>query len=140
MFTVYGPCGRPDMAPYKFVDSIAHGKEIEMYGDGTTKRAYTFASDVVSGISKSIELDADYEIINLGCGNPVLLKDFIKTIEKNLGKKAKIVQKEMQPGDVSQTYADISKAKKLLGYNPKIKIDEGLKIFCEWYLKSRFKS
>ena len=138
-FTVYGPSGRPDMAPYKFVDSIARNKEIEMYGDGSTRRDYTYAADVVSGILKSLELDADYEIINIGCGNPVKLKDFIIAIEKNLGKKAKIVQKEMQPGDVKQTYADISKAKKILGYNPKTKIEEGLKIFCDWYMKERFK-
>ena len=138
-FTVYGPSGRPDMAPYKFVDGIAHNKEIEMYGDGSTKRDYTYVGDVVFGIMKSLDIDADYEIINLGCGNPVKLKDFISTIEKNLGKKAKIIQKEMQPGDVNQTYADISKARKLLGYNPKIKIEEGLRIFCEWYMKNRFK-
>lgn len=136
-FTVYGPCGRPDMAPYKFVDRIAHSKEIEMYGDGSTRRDYTYVSDVVSGVLKSIDLDADYEIINLGCGNPVKLKDFISVIEKNLGKKAKIVRKEMQPGDVKQTYADISKAKKLLGYNPKTKIEEGMKAFCDWYAKNR---
>ncbi len=127
------------MAPYKFVDSIAHGRGIEMYGDGSTKRDYTYAGDAVFGILKSADLDADYEIINLGCGNPVLLKDFIKTIEKNLGKKANIIQKEMQPGDVKQTYADISKARRLLDYRPKTNIDEGMMIFCEWYLKERFK-
>lgn len=137
-FTVYGPCGRPDMAPYKFVDRIAHNQEIEMYGDGSTIRDYTYVADVVSGVMKNIDLDADYEIINLGCGNPVKLKDFINGIEKNLGKKAKIVQKEMQPGDVKQTYADISKARKLLGYSPKTRIEKGLKNFCEWYMKERF--
>jgi len=139
LFTVYGPCGRPDMAPYKFVDSIANGRHIEMYGDGSTRRDYTFIADVVSGIMKSMDLDAKYEIINLGCGNPVELKDFIGIIEKNLGKKAKIVKEKMQPGDVKQTYADISKAKKLLGYSPKTKIEEGLKLLCEWYLENRFK-
>lgn len=136
-FTVYGPCGRPDMAPYKFVDRIARGKEIEMYGDGSTRRDYTYIADVVSGVLKSVDLDANYEIINLGCGNPVKLKDFIVVIENNLGKKAKIVRKEMQPGDVKQTYADISKAKKLLGYAPKTKIEEGMKTFCDWYVKNR---
>ncbi|MDP3766170.1 MAG: GDP-mannose 4,6-dehydratase [Nanoarchaeota archaeon] len=136
-FTVYGPCGRPDMAPYKFVDRIAHGKEIEMYGDGSTRRDYTYIADVVSGILKSVDLNVNYEIINLGCGNPVKLKDFISVIEKNLGKKAKIARKEMQPGDVKQTYADISKARKLLGYAPKTKLGEGMKIFCEWYAKNR---
>lgn len=138
-FTVYGPCGRPDMAPYKFVDKIAHDMPIEMFGDGTTRRDYTYVSDIISGIVKSIDLDSNFEIINLGCGNPVKLKDFISVIEKNLGRKAKIIQKEMQMGDVEQTYADISKAKKLLGYNPKVKVEEGMKIFCEWYLKNRFK-
>lgn len=137
-FTVYGPAGRPDMAPYKFIDRIANDKEIEMYGDGSTKRDYTYVTDVVFGILKSMELDSDYEIINLGCGNPIKLKDFIKTIEKNLGKKAMIAQKEMQQGDVKQTYADISKARKLLSYNPKINIEEGIKIFCDWYMKNRF--
>ena len=127
------------MAPYKFVDSIANGRHIEMYGDGSTRRDYTFIADVVSGIMKSMDLDAKYEIINLGCGNPVELKDFIGIIEKNLGKKAKIVKEKMQPGDVKQTYADISKAKKLLGYSPKTKIEEGLKLLCEWYLENRFK-
>ena len=139
LFTVYGPFGRPDMAPYKFVDSIAHDKSIEVYGDGSTKRDYTFIADIVCGISKSIELEVNYEIINLGCGKPVKLKDFISTIEKNLGKNASILQKEMQPGDVKQTYADISKAKRLLGYKPMANIEEGLKIFCEWYMENRFK-
>lgn len=138
-FTVYGTCGRPDMAPYKFVDRIAHGRDIELYGDGSTRRDYTYIADVVSGIVKSIELDVDYEIINLGCGNPIKLRNFVGIIEKSLGKKANIVQKEMQQGDVEQTYAVISKAKKLLGYKPKTRIDKGIKIFCEWYMKYRFK-
>jgi len=137
-FTVYGPCGRPDMAPYKFVDRITNGKEIDVFGDGTTKRDYTFISDVVAGIKKSLELENGYEIINLGCGNPVMLKDFIEVIEKALGKSAKISRKEKQQGDVDLTYADISKAKKLLGYNPKIKIEDGIRIFCDWYMKNRF--
>lgn len=138
-FTVYGPCGRPDMAPYKFVDKIAHGMPIEMFGDGTTRRDYTYVSDIVSGVAKSLSLNADFETINLGCGSPIMLKDFISVIEKNLGKKAKIIQKEMQAGDAEQTYADISKAKKLLGYSPKVKVEEGMRIFCEWYMKERFK-
>lgn len=139
-FTVYGPCGRPDMAPYKFVDRIAHGTPIEVYGDGSTKRDYTYVADIVSGVAKSIELDSDYEIINLGCGNPVKLRDFIDAIEKAIGKKAVISQKEMQPGDVKQTYADISKARRLLKYSPKTKVEEGMRIFCEWYMKERFKN
>lgn len=138
LFTVYGPCGRPDMAPYKFVDRIMHNKEIEMYGDGSTRRDYTFIADIVSGILRAVELDTNYEIVNLGCGNPVKLKDFIKVIENNLGRNAVIKQKEMQPGDVKQTYADISKARRLLGYSPKIKVQDGVKILCEWYMKERY--
>ena len=136
-FTVYGPKGRPDMAPYKFVDRIAHGKPIEMYGDGSTRRDYTYVADIVNGVESSLSLKANYEIINLGCGTPIMLTDFIKEIEKNLGRKAKIVRKKMQPGDVKQTYADISKAKKLLGYGPKTEIGKGLRLFCDWYAKNR---
>ena len=138
-FTVYGPRGRPDMAPYKFVERISKGQEIEMYGDGNTRRDYTFINDIVYGIRKTLEVEMDYEIINLGCGRSVLLKDFIREIENSLGKKAKIVRKDKQPGDVDQTYADISKAKKLLNYNPRTTVKEGLGIFCEWYRKNRAK-
>jgi len=136
-FTVYGPAGRPDMAPYKFVDRIAHGREIEIYGDGSTKRDYTYVGDVVHGIAKSIELETSYEILNLGCGTPIELKDFVNLIEKNLGKKAKVLRKKIQPGDVSRTYADISKARRLLGYSPKVSVQKGMGIFCEWYRKNR---
>lgn len=136
-FTVYGPNGRPDMAPYKFTEAIYNGKEIEVYGNGKTKRDYTYVADIVNGITKSLELDADYEIINLGDSNPVELSKFISIIEKNLGKKAKIIHKPMQPGDVMQTYADISKAKRLLGYSPKTDIEEGMKLFCEWFIRER---
>ena len=138
-FTVYGPRGRPDMAPYKFVDRIANDKEIEMYGDGSTKRDYTYIGDIVDGIKKSVNADLNFEIINLGCGSPILLKDFIKIIENNIGRNAKIIQMDKQLGDVDQTYADISKAKKLLGYSPVTKIDNGIRILCKWYLDDRLK-
>jgi UDP-glucuronate 4-epimerase len=138
-FTVYGPRGRPDMAPYKFTKLINSGKQIEMYGNGLTKRDYTFVSDIVNGIMSALDKNLNFEIINLGNSSPITLKHFIEVIEKNLGKKAEIVQKPMQPGDVEITYADVSKAKKLLGYEPKIKFEEGMKIFVDWFLANRSK-
>ena len=132
-FTVYGPRGRPDMAPYKFTRLIDEGNEIQMYGDGTSKRDYTYVADIVEGIIQALEKNLDFEIINLGCSEPVELKRFISLIEKNLGKKAMINQVEMQPGDMKETYADASKARKLLNWKPKINIEEGIKLFTDWY-------
>ena len=134
-FTVYGPRGRPDMAVYKFTKLINENKGIEMYGDGSSKRDYTYVSDIVDGIMSAVNKKFDFEIINLGDSNPVELKYLIKLIEKNLGKKALIKKISNQPGDVLVTYADIRKAKKLLNYQPKIKIEEGIKRVVKWYLK-----
>lgn len=136
LFTVYGPAGRPDMAPYKFTKLIFEGKEVPMYGDGASYRDYTFIDDIVFGILSSIDFvrsEGGYEIFNLGNSNTVKLNYLILTIEKLLGKKAKIKRLPPQPGDVEKTYADISKAKKLLGYNPKTKIEEGMARFVKWY-------
>jgi len=108
-FTVYGPRGRPDMAPLKFTRLISGDKPIEMYGDGSSKRDYTFVTDIVDGILASLDKELDFEIINLGDSNPVELAYFISLIEKNVGKKAGIIKKSKQPGDVSITYADITK-------------------------------
>ncbi len=135
-FTVYGPSGRPDMAPYIFTDRIYKGKEIVKFGNGTTKRDYTYISDIVNGIISSIDKKFGYEIINLGNNNPVELNYFIKLIEKLLNKKAKIKQMPMQPGDVKVTYADINKAKRLLNYEPVVSIEEGMERFIHWYLKN----
>jgi len=136
-FTVYGTRGRPDMAVYKFTERIHQGKEIEIYGDGTTRRDYTYITDIVFGIVKSLDANIDYKIINLGDNNPIELRKLIELIEKNLGKKAKIISKNEQPGDAKQTYADIKTAEKLLDYSPKVKIEEGIKLFCEWFLNNR---
>ena len=127
-FTVYGPRGRPDMAPYKFITKIMKEEPIDKYGDGTSMRDYTYISDIVLGIisSMTVKLKNKAEIYNLGNGNPVSLNEFIETCEKVTGKKAIINYMENQLGDVSITYADISKAKEELGYNPKVKILEGL--------------
>ena len=133
LFTVYGPRGRPDMAPYKFTKLIDEGKELEMYGDGTTMRDYTFIADIVSGFAAALDKDYGFEIFNLGNSQTVELKYFISVIEGLLGKKARIIRKPMQPGDVPITYADVSKAKKMLGYNPKTSAEEGMKKFIDWY-------
>jgi UDP-glucuronate 4-epimerase len=133
-FTVYGPAGRPDMAPYKFTKLINEGGVLQKYGDGTSKRDYTYIDDIVSGIATVMEKDFPYEIINLGNNKPVELNHFISLIENLLGKKANIEELPMQPGDVDVTYADIFKAQKLLGYNPTTSIEEGMKKFVEWYM------
>ena len=132
-FTVYGPRGRPDMAPYKFTKLIASGEEVPVYGDGGSKRDYTYVSDVVDGIVRALDKNLGFEIINLGNSKAVELRYLISLIEDNLGKKAKIKQLPIQAGDVPITYADIKKAKKLLGWEPKIKIEEGIKRLVKWY-------
>jgi len=132
-FTVYGPRGRPDMAPYKFVKLILEGKSITRFGDGTTKRDYTYITDIIAGLVAAIEKPLGYEIINLGNSAPVSLNEFITTIERLTGKKAKIVERPIPKGDVLVTYADIAKAKKLLGYQPRTKLEQGMKLFLEWF-------
>ncbi|PIT97689.1 hypothetical protein COT77_00055 [Candidatus Berkelbacteria bacterium CG10_big_fil_rev_8_21_14_0_10_41_12] len=136
-FTVYGPWGRPDMALFLFTKAILENKPIKVFNQGQMKRDFTYVDDIISGIMASLDKVSDlgYEIFNLGCADPVNLLDFIKTIEENLGKKAKKEFLPLQPGDVPNTYADISKAQKLLGYQPKIKIKEGVGKFIDWYRK-----
>ncbi len=134
-FTVYGPRQRPEMAIHKFTRLIDQGKEIPVYGDGSSRRDYTYIDDIIQGIMAAHEKDFDYEIFNLGESRTTDLLTLIHLIEENLGKKAKIRFLPPQPGDVSVTYADISKAKKLLGYNPQVPIEEGIKRFVEWYKK-----
>ncbi|MBS1266586.1 MAG: L-arabinose 1-dehydrogenase (NAD(P)(+)) [Candidatus Woesearchaeota archaeon] len=132
-FTVYGPRGRPDMATYKFTRMIDKGEELTMFGDGTSKRDYTYVSDIADGIISALNKKLGFEVFNLGNSDPIQLKEFISIIEKNVGKKANIKQLPMQTGDVFITCADISKAKKILGYEPKTSIRQGIKKFVEWY-------
>ena len=132
-FTVYGPRGRPDMAPFKFFDSIYNGREIEMYGDGTSERDYTYIADIVDGIVRALDRKFRYEIFNLGGSDPISLRRFISVIEEVAGKKAHIIQRPIPLGDVQRTYADISKAGRLLGYKPKTDITEGMRQFASWY-------
>lgn len=136
-FTVYGPRQRPEMAIHKFTQLIDEGRKIEMYGDGASKRDYTYIDDIVDGIINSVEIKEGYEIINLGNSDVVGLRYLINVIEQNLGKKAKIKELPDQPGDVPITYADISKAKSLIRYNPQVKIEEGVRRFVEWYRNER---
>ena len=136
-FTVYGPKQRPDLAIHKFTKMILEDKPIPFYGDGTTKRDYTYIDDIVDGILKSMSYlfnnENVYEIFNLGESHVVSLKEMVETIENALGKKAILDIQPMQPGDVEKTYADISKAKSMLGYDPQTNFAEGIKKFVEWY-------
>ena len=138
-FTVFGPRQRPDLAIHKFTKLILNGDEIPMFGDGSTSRDYTYYEDTVAGIKGAINYlfanENVYETINLGNNQPVKLTDMISSIEKAAGIKANIKQLPMQPGDVDITFANISKAKSLLGYNPKYSFEEGVKNFVDWYKK-----
>eukprot|EP00899_Mesostigma_viride_P022761 jgi/Mesvir1/366/Mv18351-RA.4 len=132
-FTVYGPRGRPDMAPFKFVDRISRGVPIERFGDGSSWRDYTYISDIVDGVIAAVDRPLGYQVFNLGCGNPVRLQDFIAGAEAAVGRKAEVIVKEEQKGDVGGTYADITKAAHLLGYSPKVRLQEGLQKTMDWY-------
>ena len=132
-FTVYGPRGRPDMAPWLFLQSAFNGKPIRKFGDGSTRRDYTFIADFVQGFLAAIDRPLGYQIFNLGNSQTVSLNEAIETIEKVSGRKLNIVQEGMQPGDVEITYADISKAKVKLDYNPQTSFHDGMKIFADWF-------
>ncbi len=137
-FTVYGPRQRPDLAIYKFAKMIVNNQAIPMYGDGSTRRDYTYVDDILKGIKAAIKYkDTEYEIINLGNFKTVSLMEMINTLEEVFETKAIINQLPMQPGDVPQTYADISKAKRLLGYEPNTSFKEGIVQFREWMLASQ---
>ena len=140
-FTVYGPRQRPDLAINKFTRLMLEDKEIPMFGDGTTSRDYTYVDDIVDGIVKSCEYTLNnkdvYEILNLGNSSPISLKEMINVIGKTLGVEPKIKQLPMQPGDVDRTYADISKAKELIGYEPKTTFEDGIRKFVEWYKENK---
>ena len=132
-FTVYGPRQRPDLAIHKFTRLIDEGKPIPFYGNGSSSRDYTYIDDIVEGIDCAINHLSGYQIFNLGESNVVTLNQLVKTIENNLGHKAILNRQPMQAGDVIKTYADISKAKSEIGYNPKYDFDTGIKEFVKWY-------
>src|SRR5213594_2242023 len=137
-FTVYGPRQRPDLAIHQFTHKILAGQPIDQFGDGTTRRDYTYIDDVIQGTMAALNYDGSpFDIFNLGESETIQLKDLIVAIEGALGKEAKITRLPEQPGDMPLTCADISKARRLLGYNPKTKFEAGLPKFVDWFLKSR---
>jgi UDP-glucuronate 4-epimerase len=135
-FTVYGPAQRPDLAIHKFTDCIYHERPIQQYGDGTTRRDYTYVDDIVQGVIGALKYRrTPFEIFNLGENQTTTLSDLIAAIENALGKKAIIEHLPEQQGDMPLTCADIDKARALLDYHPRVKISEGIPKFIDWYLK-----
>ena len=137
IFTAYGPRQRPEMAIHKFTHLIDRGEKIPIYGDGSSRRDYTYIDDLIEGILGVIRYHKGFEVYNLGEFQTTSLKELIRLIEEAFGKKANVEVLEPQPGDVSVTYADITKAKRILKYQPKIDMKEGIKRFVEWYKKQK---
>lgn len=136
-FTVYGARQRPDLAIHKFARLISEGKSIPVFGDGTTRRDYTYIHDIIGGVRAAIDYsDSNYEVINLGESRTVELRELISLLEKELDQLAVIDWQPLQPGDVPQTYADITKAKRLLSYNPQTQIEEGIHHFVDWFQRT----
>jgi UDP-glucuronate 4-epimerase len=136
IFTAYGPRQRPEMAIHKFTRLIDRGEKIPIYGDGSSRRDYTYIDDLIDGILGVIHYHRGFEIYNLGESQTTSLKELIRLIEKAIGKKANVEMLDPQPGDVSVTYADITKAKRMLKYQPGVKMEEGVKRFVDWYKKN----
>ena len=133
-FTVYGARQRPDLAIHKFAKLISAGKPIPVFGDGTTRRDYTYVDDIIAGVRAAMDYDrTSYEVINLGESRTVELRELIALLEEALGARAQIERQPLQPGDVPQTFADITKARELLGYDPQIDIETGIRRFVEWF-------
>ena len=132
-FTVYGPRGRPDMAPFKFIDRVSRGLELQQFGDGSSSRDYTYIDDIVDGIVRAIDRPYPYQVFNLGKGSGTSLKEFISIVEKHVGRDAKVKVLPDQPGDVPYTCADVSKAYDLLGYSAAVPFDEGIRRTVRWY-------
>jgi UDP-glucuronate 4-epimerase len=136
-FTVYGARQRPDLAIHKFSKQIWAGEPIQMFGDGTTRRDYTYVDDIIQGVRAAIDYEkSNHEIFNLGESQTIELTRLIGLLEENLGRKAVIDRQPMQPGDVPVTFADISKAREILNYNPQTKIEDGIPKFTEWFVRT----
>ena len=135
LFAAYGSRQRPDLAIHKFTSAILRGKPVEVYGDGTARRDYTHVEDIVRGVLACFHREFGYEVINLGESRTVELRELVQLIERAVGRKAQIRQLPGQAGDVPITYADISKARRLLGYNPQVNIESGIERFVDWFRK-----
>ena len=136
-FTVYGARQRPDLAIHKFAKLISDGRPIPVFGDGTTRRDYTYIDDIIAGVRAAIDYDqSNYEVINLGESRTVELRELISLLESALDRHAEIDRQPPQPGDVPQTFADITKARRLLGYDPQTQIEAGIEKFVEWFKES----
>lgn len=137
-FTVYGARQRPDLAIHKFASLISDGQPIPVFGDGTTRRDYTYIDDIIAGVRTAIDYDqSDFEVINLGESRTVELRELISLLESTLSRRAEIDRQPPQPGDVPQTFADITKARKLLDYVPRTQIEEGIQRFVKWFRESK---
>jgi UDP-glucuronate 4-epimerase len=133
-FTVYGARQRPDLAIHKFARLISEGRPIPVFGDGTTRRDYTYVDDIIAGVRAAMDYDASaYEVFNLGESRTVELRELIGLVEREVGRDAVVERHPPQPGDVPRTFADISKARRLLGYDPQTPIEEGIRRFVEWF-------
>jgi UDP-glucuronate 4-epimerase len=136
-FTVYGPWGRPDMAVFRFTEAISQGKQLQVYGDGTMRRDFTYIDDIINGLTGIIGSrqtgNNPPALLNIGNNNPVTVMDLITEIENSLGKKAVIEYLPVQPGDVNATYADITRIRKYCGFRPSTDIRSGIRKFCDWY-------
>ena len=137
-FTVYGPRQRPDLAIYKFAKMILAGQAIPVFGDGMAARDFTFVTDTVAGVIACTKQEIGYEIFNLGESQVVTLNRMIELLETALGTKAIIERQPLQPGDIPFTYANIDKAREKLGYHPKVKIEQGIRLFADWIRQSEF--
>ncbi len=134
-FTVYGPRQRPEMAIHKFADCIVHGRPIPVFGDGKSRRDYTYVDDIVDGVVAAIRVNPQYAVVNLGESRTIMLLDLIGLLELELGKKTQLQFMPEQAGDMPITYADISCARAMLGYDPRIPIELGIRKFAAWYLE-----
>jgi UDP-glucuronate 4-epimerase len=132
-FTVYGPRQRPEMAIHKFVRAVFSGQPIPFFGDGSTRRDYTYVGDIVDGVVRALDRCAGYEVYNLGESRTISLSELVAAIEQACGRKARLERQPLQPGDVLVTYADVGKARARLGYAPRVALEEGLARFVAWY-------
>ena len=132
-FSVYGPRQRPDLVIHRFARAIEENRPLTLFGDGSSRRDYTYVDDIVDGITAALPLNFRFEVFNLGSGNPIPLKRMVQLLEKALGKPALLRMQEDQPADMPSTHADLGKAAKVLGYAPKVPFEEGLARFADWF-------